>query len=279
MPEGDTVYRQAKRMNNALAGQVITRSDFRVPQLATTDLVGRTLLEVASRGKHLLHRFSDDLTLHTHLRMDGDWQVRSSPFDERRITNAFEIRAILGTASAAAVGWRLPVIELLRTRDEEKAVGHLGPDLLGADWDPDEAVRRLQANPDSTAADALMEQRNLAGIGNVFKNELLFLRGLHPDTHVGAINDVRAVVDLAHKLLVANKDRLVRVTTGDPRRGRNVWVYGRAGRECYRCGTTLRPHTHGVATQVTSTTFCPRCQPEGGGGRAAVHATSDEPAT
>jgi endonuclease-8 len=275
VPEGDTVYRQAKRMHEVLAGQVLTRSDFRVPQLATTDLVGRTVLEVASRGKHLLHRFSDDLTLHTHLRMDGDWEVRSSPFDERRVRNSFEIRAVLGTAQATAVGWRLPVIELLRTRDEDKAVGYLGPDLLGADWDPDEAVRRLRANPDATAADALLEQRNLAGIGNVFKNELLFLRGLHPDTTVGQINDVRALVDLAHKLLVANKDRMKRVTTGDPRPGRNVWVYGRAGRECYRCGTRLLPHKHGVPTQTTSTTFCPRCQPEGSGGRQPVRSSTD----
>ena len=269
MPEGDTIYRQAKRMHESLAGQVITRSDFRVPQLATTDLIGRTLLAVASRGKHLLHRFSDDLTLHTHLRMDGDWQVRASPFDERRVKNAFEIRTILGTAQATAVGWRLPVVELLRTRDEDKAIGYLGPDLLGADWDAAEATRRLQASPGATAADALMEQRNLAGVGNVFKNELLFLRGLHPDTLVGAITDVPALVELAHKLLVANKDRSTRVTTGDPRPGRNVWVYGRAGRECYRCGSKLKPHKHGVPTQITSTTFCPRCQPEGSGGRPA----------
>ncbi|MDQ1714411.1 MAG: endonuclease [Frankiaceae bacterium] len=276
MPEGDTVYRQAKRMNEALAGELVTRSDFRVPQLATTDLVGRTVLEVASRGKHLLHRFSDDLTLHTHLRMDGDWQVRPSPFDDRRVRNAFEIRTILGTKKSTAVGWRLPVLELLRTSDEDKAVGYLGPDLLGKDWDADEAVRRLQAHPDATAADALLEQRNMAGVGNVYKNELLFLRGLHPDTSVGAINDVRGLVELSHKLLVANKDRMVRVTTGDPRPGRNVWVYGRAGRECYRCGTTLLPHKHGVPTQITSTTFCPRCQPEGSGGRQPAPSGTDE---
>ena len=269
MPEGDTVYRQAKRMHVALAGHVLTRSDFRVPQLATTDLVGRTVLEVASRGKHLLHRFDGGVTLHTHLRMDGDWQVRPSPFDERRVRKAFEIRTILGTATSTAVGWRLPVVELMRTVDEDKSIGYLGPDLLGADWDADEAVRRLRNAPDATAADALMEQRNLAGIGNVFKNELLFLRGIHPDTPVGAITDVPALVALSHKLLVANKDRSTRVTTGDPRPGRNVWVYGRAGRECYRCGSKLKPHKHGVPTQITSTTFCPRCQPEDSGGRPA----------
>jgi endonuclease-8 len=265
VPEGDTVYQQAKRMHAALAGHVLTRSDFRVPQLATVELVGTRVVEVASRGKHLLHRFDNDWTLHSHLRMDGEWQVRRSPFDDRRLRNAFEVRAILGHESATAVGWRLPVMELLRTKDEAKAVGYLGPDLLGADWDEDEAVRRLLSHPDATAADALMEQRNLAGVGNAFKNELLFLRGLHPDTRIRDIADLRALVALAHDLLIANKDRAIRVTTGDPRRGHNLWVYGRAGRECYRCGTRLVTHSHGAPTQRTSTTFCPRCQSEGSG--------------
>jgi endonuclease-8 len=270
MPEGDTVYQQAKRMHAALAGHVLTRSDFHVPQLATADLVGTTVLGVASRGKHLLHRFDNEWTLHTHLRMDGEWQVRPSRFDEHRARNAFEIRAILGHESATAIGWRLPVIELLRTKDEEKAVGHLGPDLLGTDWDEDEAARRMLSQPEATIADALIEQRNLAGVGNVFKNELLFLRGLHPDTRVGDVADVPALAALAHKLLMANKDRAKRVTTGDPRPGRNLWVYGRAGRECYRCGTRLLPHEHGATTQRTSTTYCPRCQPEDNGGKRPV---------
>lgn len=261
MPEGDTVYRVAKKMNAALAGHELTRSDFRVPQLATVDLAGTTLLEVASRGKHILHRFSNEWTLHSHLRMDGDWHVRAASFNERTVRNSYEIRTVLRTAAATAVGWRLPVLELVRTREEEKVVGYLGPDLLGPDWDAEEALRRLLAQPDLTAADALMEQRIMAGVGNVFKNELLFLRGIHPDAPVRAIKDPEALIALSRKLLVANKDRTLRVTTGDTRPGRNVWVYGKARQPCPRCGTRLQPHKHGPATEQRTTAFCPRCQP------------------
>ena len=136
--------------------------------------------------------------------------------------------------------------------------GYLGPDLLGPDWDAGEAARRLREDPDRTAGEALLDQRNLAGIGNVYKSEILFLRGIRPWRPVGKIKDVDALVSLAHRMLDANKDRVERVTTGVPRRGQQVWVYGRKGQPCRRCGTPIRQAELGERV----TYWCPSCQPD-----------------
>ncbi|SCK27082.1 endonuclease-8 [Streptomyces sp. SceaMP-e96] len=164
MPEGDTVWRLAQRLHDALAGGPLTRCDLRVPRLATVDLTGRGVLGVLPRGKHLLTRFEGGLTLHSHLRMDGAWKIYA-PAERWRGGPAHQIRAILGTADHTAVGYRLPVLDLLRTADESRVVGHLGPDLLGPDWDPAEALRRLLTTPERPLGEALLDQRNLAGIG------------------------------------------------------------------------------------------------------------------
>ncbi|MFD9128814.1 DNA-formamidopyrimidine glycosylase family protein, partial [Kitasatospora sp. NPDC059571] len=140
MPEGDTVYRTAATLHQALAGRRLTAADLRVPAHATADLTDRLVTEVVPRGKHLLTRFDGGLTLHTHLRMDGRWAVFRTG-ERWHGGPAHEIRAVLSTAEHSAVGYRLPVVELLRTADEPQAVGHLGPDLLGADWDAAEALR------------------------------------------------------------------------------------------------------------------------------------------
>src|SRR4051795_1655089 len=218
MPEGDTVWRSCQRLNAALAGQLLTRAEFRVPQLATTDLTGVGVREVVSRGKHQLFRFSNDQTLHTHFRMDGTWRLFSHgrPWSGGQ---EFQIRAVLATAQHDAVGYRLPVVELLPSAEEHTVVGHLGPDLLGPDWDADEAVRRLTTQPDRTIGEALLDQRNLAGIGNLYKAEVLFLSGIHPWTRVGDVHDLKAVVRRAHALLDANKTRWAQVTTGNTRKG------------------------------------------------------------
>ncbi|MGW2847706.1 DNA-formamidopyrimidine glycosylase family protein, partial [Streptomyces sp. NPDC001274] len=179
MPEGDTVLRTAGRLHTALAGRTLTRCDLRVPRFATADLTGRTVLGVVPRGKHLLLRVEGGLTLHSHLRMDGAWRVYG-PAERWRGGPAHQIRAILGNAEQTAVGYRLPVLELLRTRDEEKAVGPLGPDLLGPDWDAATALRNLLAEPTRPLGEALLDQRNLAGIGNVYKAELCFLARVTP---------------------------------------------------------------------------------------------------
>ncbi|WP_103509929.1 Fpg/Nei family DNA glycosylase [Streptomyces sp. SM13] len=214
MPEGDTVLQTAARLHEALAGQVLTRSDLRVPRFATADLTGRTVLDVTARGKHLLTRIEGGLTLHSHLRMDGSWRVYA-PDERWRGGPGHQIRAILANAEHTAVGYRLPVLELLRTSEESRAVGHLGPDLLGPDWDPGLAVDHLLAAPERPLGEALLDQRNLAGIGNVYKCELCFLARVTPWTPVGALPDgvLPRLVTLAERLLHANRDRPTRTTT------------------------------------------------------------------
>ncbi len=184
MPEGDTVWRACRRLHGLLAGEQLTRTEFRVPSLATTDLTGVTVRDVTPRGKHQLFRFDNGWTLHTHFRMEGAW--RTYPTGRRWSGGPdHEIRAVLGTAATDAVGYRLPVVELLPTADEDDVVGHLGPDLLGPDWDADEALRRLRAQPETSIGEALLDQRNLAGLGTLYRSELLFLQGLHPRTAGG----------------------------------------------------------------------------------------------
>ena len=255
MPEGDTVFRVARELREALAGRVLTRSDFRVPRFAVTDLSGRTVTEVLPRGKHLLIRTDTGLTVHTHLKMEGRWRI--APASER-LRESHRIRLILANDQWRATGYELGIVELLPTAQEDRVTGHLGHDLLGPDWDEAEAVRRLSADPERSAGEALLDQRNLAGIGNVYKSEVLFLRGIRPWRPVGKIHDVDALVRLSHRMLNANKDRGQRVTTGDSRRGHETWVYGRRGQPCRRCGTRIRWAELGDRI----TYWCPACQPD-----------------
>ncbi|MER5706094.1 DNA-formamidopyrimidine glycosylase family protein [Streptomyces sp. NPDC002122] len=259
MPEGDTIWQVARNLHTALAGRVLTRSDLRVPKLATADLTGRTLLDVTPRGKHLLARIEGGLTLHSHLRMDGAWRVYATG-ERPRGGPDHQIRAILGNAECSAYGYRLPVLELIRTAEEPRAVGHLGPDLLGPDWDPEEAVRRLLADPDRPLGEALLDQRNLAGIGNVYKSELAFLAAVTPWLPVGALDpDVPArLVATAHRLLEANKDRPDRRTTTTRRPGTPLHVYGREGKSCLRCGARIRKAEAELGDRITY--WCPDCQ-------------------
>lgn len=258
MPEGDAVYRTARRLSQALDGRVLTRSDFRVPRHATADLTGRTVLETVSRGKHLLTRVEGGLTVYTHLRMDGSWRVTPAG---RPGAPGDQIRLVLANEEWQATGVKLGMVDLLRTEQEARVVGHLGPDLLGADWDPAEAVRRLAAHPDTTIGEALLDQRNLAGIGTIYRAETLFLRGVHPWRAVGAIDDLDGLVSLARRLLDANKDHAGTVTTGDRRPGFQTWIYGRAGRPCRRCGTRIRRGEMGAQPQERLILWCGHCQP------------------
>ncbi|MFD4955419.1 Fpg/Nei family DNA glycosylase [Streptomyces sp. NPDC058451] len=259
MPEGDTVWQTARRLRDALAGEVLTRSDFRVPKYATVDLTGRTVLDTVSRGKHLLTRFEGGLTLHSHLLMEGAWKVYGAG-ERWKGGPGHQIRAVLGTADRSAVGYRLQVLELLRTPEDERTVAHLGPDLLGPDWDPDLALANLLADPGRPLGEALLDQRNLAGIGNVYKSELCFLLGVTPWLPVGAVPADRAakLPALAKNLLEANRDRVVRRTTG--LRGHDLFVYGRAPRPCLRCGTSVRVADQGDGSQERPTYWCPSCQ-------------------
>jgi len=259
MPEGDTVWQTASRLHTALAGRVLTRSDLRVPRYATVDLTGRGVLDVTPRGKHLLTRIEGGLTLHSHLRMDGSWKVYA---DGRRCTGGpgHQIRAVLGNTGHTAVGYRLPVLDLLRTTDEHRVVGHLGPDLLGPDWDPGTALANLLKDPARPLGEALLDQRNLAGIGNVYKSELCFLLRATPWLPVGELPPESAarLPALARKLLELNRDRPVRSTT--QRRGQDLFVYGRAPRPCLRCDTSIRVADQGDGSRERPTYWCPACQ-------------------
>ncbi len=257
MPEGDVVWRTARRLHEALADRTLTRSDFRVPRLATADLTGDLVTEAVSRGKHLLVRTKSGLTVHTHLRMDGSWRV--TPAAEP-VKNSHRIRLILANDAWQATGYQLGVVELVRSRDEHRVVGHLGPDLLGPGWDRDEAVRRLAAQPGRPIGEALLDQRNLAGIGTFYAAEMLFLRGIDPWRVVGDVENLQALVDLGQRLLDAGKTRAGQVTTGEARPGQESWVYGRAGRQCRRCGTVIKRGEQGPPGQERLRFWCPACQ-------------------
>lgn len=267
MPEGDTVWQAARRLDTALAGRRLVRSDLRVPKLATVDLTGRDVLDVTARGKHLLTRIEGGLTLHSHLRMDGAWKV-FAPGERWRGGPAHQIRAILANERRSAVGYRLPVLGLLRTSDEQRVVGHLGPDLLGPDWDRDEALRRLLDDPARPVGRALLDQRNLAGIGNVYMAELCFLARITPWLPVGEAPDLPGLVATAERLLDANRERHARTTTvreGPRTRTRGVerlYVYGRAGRPCLVCGTPVRvvSEASGDPGRERPAYWCPGCQ-------------------
>lgn len=259
MPEGDTVWQTAKRLRR-LDDQVLTAAELRVPSLATTELAGMRVLTTATRGKHLLTRLDSGLTLHTHLRMEGLWDVHDA--DARWRRPAHTARVVVRTELLEAVGFDV-VLDLVRTDDEGDVVGHLGPDLLDPAWGPEhaaEAVRRLTEAPGVPLVEALLEQRNLAGVGNVYANELCFLIGRDPRSPVGSAPDPARLVDLAHRLLYANRDRVERVTTGQDRRGRRTWVYGRRG-PCLRCGTPVRRTDFGPPGKERPTYWCPNCQP------------------
>lgn len=263
MPEGDTVYRTARNLHAALAGATLTTCDVRVPRFATVDLTGRRVDAVASRGKHLLIRIGDQV-VHSHLKMEGTWQlVRPGG---RWPRPAFEARCVLGTASWTAIGFALGLLEVLPASEEAERLAHLGPDLLGADWDPAEAARRIRAAPERAIGLALLDQRNLAGIGNEYRAELCFLAGVLPTRPVAAVPQLERMVATAARTLRANRDRVERSFTGDLRDGRRTWVYGRAGRACRRCGTPIRrgelgdPVRPGQGVQDRITFWCPRCQ-------------------
>ena len=258
MPEGDVVWNTARRLHEALAGRVLTRSDFRVPRYATVDLRGQTVTEAVARGKHLLIRTDRGLTVHTHLKMEGAWRIQ--PAAGRPPAQSHKLRVLLANAEWIAAGYQLGITEVLRTAREDQVTGHLGPDLLSPDWDPAEAVRRLTKVPGRPIGEALLDQRNLAGLGTVYMAETLFLRGVDPARPVGSVDGLPALVEVGQRLLDANKTRAGHVSTGDARPGRETWVYGRAGRPCRRCGTVIRRGEQGPPGQERVRFWCPNCQ-------------------
>lgn len=269
MPEGDTIHRTATVLREALVGRRVTdaraqpRQGLRsVPRMER--VIGTTVARVESIGKHLLIGFDNGLTLRTHLRMSGSWH-RYAP-GERWRRPLHEATVIVETAGAVAVCFNAPTAELLTGTELERheRLGALGPDLLSATFDADAAVARLRQRSGAQIANALLDQEALAGIGNVYKSEVLFCERTHPWTDVAALDDARlgALVATARRLLHANLRGGARVTTGAPRAGSGnaLWVYGRTGRPCRRCGTLIRAERQGILARATY--WCPRCQPE-----------------
>ncbi|MEP7020883.1 MAG: DNA-formamidopyrimidine glycosylase family protein [Pseudonocardiales bacterium] len=262
MPEGDTVWLTARRLHQGLAGRTLTVFDLRVPQLATVDLRGAAVTEVLARGKHLLTRLDDGQSLHSHLKMDGSWYLSRAGERPRRHPEHM-IRAQLGNAEWLATGYRVHDLRVIATAAEAELVGHLGPDLLGPDWEPDTAVRRLRSEPAAAIGEALLDQRNLAGIGNLYKCEVLFVERVNPWTPVGEVLDLTSLVITAQRLMRLNRDHPEQSTTGELARGRQHWVYRRAGEACLRCRTQIMRAEQGAPPRRRSTYWCPSCQRSG----------------
>lgn len=212
-----------------------------------------------AKGKHLLTRLDSGLTLHTHLRMDGAWRTDrvAAPW---RGGPAWQARVILANDAYRAIGFRLPVVDLIRASSESAVVGHLGPDIATGDFDLAEAVRRVESAPSDPIGLALLEQRHVAGLGNVYRLESCFMQRVNPWLSV-ADTDVSAVLSQARRLMLANLDHGERTTTGDRRPGRRYWVYERERRPCWRCGTPILGADQGRPPQQRVTFWCPRCQP------------------
>ena len=249
MPEGDTVYRAASKLRDALEGRELTRCDVRVPRYAAVDLSGQVVDEVLSRGKHLFIRVGE-ASIHSHLKMDGAWIIG------RVRVPAYKIRIMLETGDSRASGVDLGVLEILDRATDMEAVAHLGPDLLGEDWSAETAAANLMAAPERPLAEALLDQRVMAGVGNVYANELCFVFGLRPGTAVGEVSDPLRLATRSQQMLWANRTRVNRTTTGNTRPGQDVWVYGRDGKPCRRCSTPVETDKTGVRV----TYWCPTCQ-------------------
>lgn len=266
MPEGDTIFLAAATLRRALLGQTVTRFESVFPALTRVDadrpLAGRTIDAIDARGKHLLIAFSGDLVLRTHMRMNGSWHIYPAGARWRR--PARDMRIVVETPRATAVAFNVPVAEFLTgaqvARHDE--LNALGPDLLAEGFDPAEARRRIRAQGDAPIADVLLMQRVVAGIGNVFKSEILFLAGLYPFTAVAEVSDAKLarVVEIARKVMAVSV-RLGRRTTRsslDP--SARLWVYGRGRRPCHRCGSPIEARKTGDQARITY--WCPRCQQE-----------------
>ncbi|KUG59279.1 DNA glycosylase [Serinicoccus chungangensis] len=266
MPEGDAVWRTARRLHQALADEVLEGSDVRVPAHATADLSGRRTLEVVPRGKHLLHRVEGDVTVHSHLRMEGSWRVH--PVARRHaLGRRHTVRMLVWTGRRVAVGDSLGMLELVRTSEEHRVVGHLGPDLLDPAYDAELALDHVRSDPTRTITEACLDQRNVAGMGTIFTAEPLFLLGINPWTPVGELaeDQVRELLALARRLLVVScrAGRTTITGRGDVNED-DAWVHGRMGLPCKRCGTTIRLAPIGRQPQERVMFSCPHCQ----GGRA-----------
>ena len=263
MPEGDTIFRAAAVLDKTLAGKTVTGWRSPLPGFVDAKLEGHSITSVEAMGKNLLIHFDDTRAIRTHLRMTGSWHLYRA--GERWQRPERQARLVNEAGELVAVCFNAPVVELLRAGGAERhpELRALGPDLLKADFDPEEARRRLRARGDQTIGEALMVQAALAGIGNVYKSEVLFLMKTSPFARVDALPDATldALVARAGELMARNLDGKPR-TTRVALTGGRTWVYGRSGSPCYRCRTLVKMRRQGLAGR--STYYCPTCQPEKG---------------
>lgn len=257
MPEGDALVRTARRLDEALAGQRVVLAELRWPSVGGLDLTGRTVLGTATCGKHLLTRFDDGRTLHTHLRMDGSWRAQRTRPGSRFGPDA---RVVLGTALWTCVGRRLGMLDVLRTSDEVRLLAHLGPDILGRDWDRAAAVANLLDQGGRGIGEALLDQAVVAGIGTIYMTESLWWHKLWPWTPVADVADAARVLDTARSLMQRSIGARRSTTTADVRRGSEAHVHGRVGRACPRCGEPIRQGEVGTAPTARPAFYCPACQ-------------------
>lgn len=261
MPEGDTVWRTARRLHEALVDRVVMEADLRWPRIAPDDLTGRLTLEVVSRGKHLLHRLEGGLTLHSHLRMEGQWRIERTGAPTDRWRRNPNLRALVAAHDWTALGLRLGRLDLVLTDDEELVVGHLGPDLLGPDWSLALAVENL-SDVEAPIGAALLDQRNLAGLGTMWAAESLFVLRQHPWVPAEdlATELLTRLVSRAHELVDHGRRSAVQSSTGSTRRGETMYVHGRSGHPCRRCGARIRVAPIGQAPRQRVLFYCPSCQ-------------------
>lgn len=282
MPEGDSIFRAARTLHRALAGHEVVRFESVLPALTRvhedTPITGRTVDSVSAAGKHILMRFTGDLVLRTHMRMSGSWHIykRRGPDESGGSFEPWQrprrdMRVVIATRDVEAVGFNVPVAEFLdrRALQRQPDLRQLGPDLLGASFDAEEAIRRFRGRSTLSIADALINQRIVAGAGNVFKSELLFLCGIDPFARVADVTDdeLRALFAAGQKYLRANVQDSTgtiatytgfRRTTGKMDPSDRLYVYGRARRSCRKCGTSIRVRAQGPDTRLTY--WCPECQ-------------------
>lgn len=291
MPEGDTVWRQARNLHHGLSGRTTHHTSFRFPAVADIELAGQPIHGAFAHGKNIFIRIGD-YSIHSHLKMEGIWhlygttetgepqrwkrprtQARAVIEANARLDDAGEVLA--GSTPVAAVGFSLGMLNVVPREQETELTAHLGPDLLGKDWDAEVALANLCARPERMIGPALLDQKNLAGIGTIYRAETLFLAGIDPRTPVAHVPNLPRVIEIAHLLLTANRSRPLRVTrtTTEP-----LWAYGRTGRACYRCGTPIireelsdqgvdknrfgdTPHALAREEDIARLSFrCPTCQ-------------------
>ncbi len=266
MPEGDTLHQAASRLHDALAGQevVALEGSHRAVRAEQRRIAGTLVESVESVGKHLLVHFDNGWTLRTHLGMPGSWRVYRS--DEPWRKSPGKARVVIRTPEAVAVCFSAPTVQLAPRDRVASRIEHLGPDLTADGFAASEALARARSAEAPTVADLVLDQKVMAGAGNVFKNEMLFLERLHPRTDPATLDDaaLASLIARARTLLLANRRPGPRLTTGERRPGPDRWVHGRAGKPCRRCGARIAVATLGELPRITY--WCPRCQRDSVGG-------------